>query len=56
MNKMNNFFFSNIDSFYKFKVIIFCDLLCYFHMRSETVQIVTGDNYDGFQHLSFIIS
>jgi hypothetical protein len=49
-------FFSNIDSFYKFKIIIFHDLLCYFHMRSEIIQIVNCDNCDGFQHLSFIFS
>jgi len=35
------------------KLLFLHDLVWYPPMRSENVQIVACDNYDGFQHLNF---
>jgi hypothetical protein len=40
--------------FHKFKINIFHDLFWYCHTRIEIIQIVSYNNYDGFQHLDFI--
>ncbi len=56
MDKMNNLFFQTLIRFINLKSLFFCDLLCYFHKKSEIIQNVTCDNCDGFQHLSFIFS
>ncbi len=43
-DKLNKFFFFQIlIRFINLKSLLFCDLLCYFHMRSEIIQIVTCD-------------
>jgi hypothetical protein len=51
---MNNYFFSNINSFLKFEIIEFShDLLWCYHMSSEIIQSVAYDNYDDdFQHVN----
>jgi len=59
MDKMNINFFQKLIRFYKFIylfIYLFHDLLWYCHMRSEIIQIIASDNYDGFQQLNFIFS
>jgi hypothetical protein len=48
------FLAKNLDHFNECESTIFHDAFWYCHMRSEIIQIVSCDNYDGFQHLSFI--
>jgi len=38
------------------KLLFFHSLLWYCHMKSEIIQIVAFDSYDGFQQLSIIFS
>jgi len=38
-----------------FKLLFFHDVLLYYYMRSEIIQILACVNYDGFQLLIFII-
>jgi hypothetical protein len=56
MDKTNNFFLKMIFFFINFKLLLFHDPSWYCHLRSEVIQIVGYDNYDGFQRLNFIFA